>query len=372
VGTSPVGHAELAIVHDYLTTMGGAERVVVSMTRAFPGAPVFTALYEPASVTPELADGLDVRASPLNRFGLFRHNHRAAMPLLGATFARTRIDAEVVLCSSSGWAHGVSTPGRKVVYCYNPPRWVYQRREYAPLTKPLWWALAAGMHPYLLRWDRRAAASCERYVAISSIVAERIRRAYGREAEILPPPSTFDPCGPQHTINGLEPGFFLSVGRLIGHKNLAAVVAAFTELPELQLIVVGEGPERQRLGAVAPRNVRFTGRVDDDELRWLYAHCAGIVSASREDFGLTPLEAAAFGKPSVLLRWGGFLDTMIDGQTATFFDVAAPAAIVPAVRRAATEGWDEQAIMENAQRFSEPRFEERLRAIVAEELGELR
>lgn len=370
MGTSLVDSAKIALAHDYLTTIGGAERVVLSMTRAFPGAPVFTALYEPSLVIPELAAGLDIRPSPLNRWAFLRHNYRAAAPFLGVTFERIRIDADVVLCSSSGWAHGVSTSGRKVVYCHNLARWLYQIREYTPRNKPLWWAMAAGMHPYLLRWDRRAAASCHRYIANSSIVAQRIRRVYARDAEVLPPPTSFDPFGPRRAAAGLDAGFFMSVGRLVVHKNTAPMIEAFAALPDLRFVIVGDGPERARLTAAAPPNVRFAGQVRDDELRWLYANCAGLVSASREDFGLTPLEAAGFGKPSVLLRFGGFLDTMVDGETAVFFDRPEPAPIAAAVRRVATECWNEPAIRENAERFSVPRFEHRLRAIVTEELRE--
>ncbi|MCU1456289.1 MAG: glycosyl transferase family 1 [Actinomycetia bacterium] len=371
VDRTKVDQAKIAIVHDYLTVIGGAERVVLSMIHTFPKAPIYTSLYEPKTIIPELASGHDIRASVLNRVGLFRRNHRTAMPILGPTFSRIKIDADVVLCSSSGWAHGVQTSGRKLVYCHNPARWLYQRTEYLQQGNRLWWLMATGMHPYLRRWDRAAAASCDRYVANSSIVAERIRNAYSIDAEVLPPPTSFESTGPLRAVSGLEAGFFLSPGRLMGHKNTAALVEAFAaHLPDLQLVIVGVGPEGERLAAGAPPNVHFTGQVDDDELRWLYANCTALISASREDFGLTPLEAACFGKPSVLLRYGGFLDTMVDGETAVFFDQPEPAAIAIAVIRARTESWDQAAIRENAQRFSTPRFQERLRAIVAEELRE--
>ncbi len=359
----------VAIAHDYLTTVGGAERVVFSMTQAFPDAPVYTSLYEPLAVLPELASGLDVRASPLNRVTLLRRNHRMAMPLLAATFNRIHIDADVVLCSTSGWAHGVTTPGRKIAYCHNPARWLYQRREYTANGKPLWSAMAIAIRPYLVRWDRMAAASCDRYIANSSTVAERVRRAYGRDAEVLPPPATLDPEGERRAVLDLDPGYFLSVGRLMSHKNTGDLIRAFAGLPRCQLVIVGDGPDYQRLAASLPRNVRMLGPVGDDRLRWLYANCAALVSASREDYGLTPLEAAGFGKPSVLLRYGGFLDTMVDGETAFFFDSSDPTAIAGAVRRAAKECWSDRAIRENAQRFSLPRFEDRLRDIVNEETG---
>ena len=367
-----LSHARVAIAHDYLTTVGGAERVVLSLLRAFPDAPLFTSLYEPDRVMPELASGLDIHVGPLNQSSMLRKNYRAAMPLLGAATNRVHVDADVVLCSSSGWAHGISTSGRKVVYCYNPARWIYQRGEYAPMRKPLWWLMAAAMHPYLVRWDRKAARSCNRYIAISSIVARRIKRAYGVDATVLPPPTTLDASGRQETVDGIEPGYILCVGRLVPHKNLGELTAAFAEMPEMRLVVVGDGPERERLVAGATRNVTFTERVSDEQLRWLYANCQGLVSASPEDFGLTPLEAATFGKPAVLLRFGGFLDTMREGETAVFFGTPQPPEIVRAVRTLASERWDTAAIEANAGRYSPARFEHELQTIIDEELRAVR
>jgi glycosyltransferase involved in cell wall biosynthesis len=358
----------IALAHDYLSTIGGAERVVLSMIRAFPGAPLYTSLFEPELVDPEFRTGVDIETSSLNRFRALRRNYRIALPVMAPAISRMHVDADVLLVSSSGWAHGISNTGKKVVYCHNPPRWVYQRREYAPLSKPLWWATALGLHPYLHRWDRRAERSCDRYIANSSIVARRIETFYGRSAEILPPPSAFDPGGPRQAIAGLDGGFYLTVGRLIGHKNTRALVEAFSSLPDHRLVVAGDGPERASLEASAPANVRLVGRVSDAELRWLYANSAGLVSASPEDFGLTPIEAAAFGTPSVLLRFGGFMDTMVEDETATFFAAPRPEAIADAVRRAARQSWDTHAIEQNALRFSADRFESRLLEIVREEM----
>jgi glycosyltransferase involved in cell wall biosynthesis len=359
----------VALAHDYLTTVGGAERVVLSMAHTFPDAPIYTSLYEPDLVAPELRHGLDIRPSSLNRWGPLRRNYRLALPLMAPTFDRVVVDADVVLVSSSGWAHGLRTAGRKIVYCHNPPRWVYQRRDYAPPGRPMWWAVALALHPYLVRWDKRAERTCHRYLANSSIVAERIRQFYGREAEILPPPTAFEPTGEQEAVQGLDAGFFVTVGRLIGHKNVASVVEAFASVPDQRLVVVGDGPERERLATLASSNVHFTGTVDDAQLRWLYANSTALVSASREDFGLVPLEAAAFGKPSVLLRFGGFLDTMDEDRTAVFFDRPDPTEISVAIRRAVDAGWDRTEITANVERFSAPRFARRLREIVDEELS---
>jgi glycosyltransferase involved in cell wall biosynthesis len=151
------------------------------------------------------------------------------------------------------------------------------------------------------------------------------------------------------------------VARLSGYKHVDAVVEAFARLPRERLVVVGDGPERPRLQQRAPANVRFLGTVADDRLRWLYANCRALVAASYEDFGLTPLECAAFGRPSAVLRWGGYLDTFVEGVTGVSFPVPEPAAIRAAVHELRHTGADAQALRTHAARYSESGFVEELR-----------
>lgn len=348
----------VAIVHDYLTQRGGAERVVLSMLKAFPGAPVYTSLYEPDSTFPEFADQ-DVRPMWTNRLGLLRADHRRGLPLYPLAFSRLRFEPtlDVVLCSSSGFAHGVRTTARKVVYCHSPARWLYDQAPtyLAGWPGPLRLACAAAA-PALRRWDRQSADSADQYLANSSVVAASVHAVYGREASVLPPPVQVDVTGEQQVMLGLEPGFMLCVGRLLAYKNVAAVVAAFLSLPNSTLVVVGEGPERERLVASSPPNVTFAGRVSETQLRWLYANCSGLVSASFEDFGLTPIEAGAFGKPVAVLRGGGFLDTVIEGTTGVFFDTPDPQSIAVGVGHLLAKAWDKTSLVAHASNFSEEGF----------------
>ena len=281
------------------------------MLKTFPGAPLYTALYEPESTFPEFADH-DVRPLWTNRSALLRRDHRRGLLVYPLAFSGLTVDADVTLCSSSGFAHGARTTGRKVVYCYTPPRWLYdQAGTYlagwpAPVA-----AVVRTLGPALRRWDKRAAATADAYLTSSTVVQDRIRDAYGIEAEIVSPPVPAAVSGPQRAVTGIEPGFMLCVSRLLSYKNVNAVVEAFEELPQKRLVLVGDGPERDALGRTHGSNVSLLGRVDDTELAWLYANCAGVVCASYEDFGLTALEAAACGKPVVALRAGGFLDTVV-------------------------------------------------------------
>jgi glycosyltransferase involved in cell wall biosynthesis len=356
----------VALVHDYLTQRGGAERVVLSMLKAFPGAPLYTSLYDPKRTFPKFAEA-DVRTLPLNRIAPLCRRHRFALPLLAHAFSSLEVSADVVLCSSSGWAHGVRARGRKIVYCYSPARWLYHPESYRGGGHRGARAAITILRPYLLRWDRQAAASAHRYLTLSSAVRDRIRDVYGIEAEVLPPPHGIDATGPRRMVDGVEPGFLLCVSRLLPYKNVAAVVSAFSIPGTDRLVVVGSGPEEGRLRAGANGRVRFLGSVSDAELRWLYANCLGVVSASYEDYGLTPLEAGAFGKPAAVLRWGGFLETVLEGATGVFFDAPEPAAIRTALQQLMRESWSPAEIRAHADTFSEERFLRRLREIADEE-----
>ncbi|MGI8684394.1 MAG: glycosyltransferase [Acidimicrobiales bacterium] len=357
----------VAIAHDYLTQRGGAERVLLSMLGAFPDAPLHTSLYRPTGTFPAFASA-DVRTLPIDRFGLLRRHHRLAFPFLASSFSSQTVDADVVLCSSSGWAHGIRTTGRKVVYCYSPARWLYYGDTYLGggrklLAGPALAAARAG----LVRWDRRNAASAGCYLTSSTVVRDRIQDTYGIEAEVLPPPHSLDTSLPQRAVPTVEPGFFLIVARLLAYKNVGTVVSAFDALADQRLVVVGTGPEIARLRRLAGPNVTFAGQVHDDELRWLYANCTAVISAGYEDYGLTPIEAAAFGRPAVVLAAGGFLDTVVEGETGVFFEEPCPAAVAGAVREVLATSWSEAAVKAHAGHFGEAAFRRRLRQVV---LGE--
>ena len=360
----------VAIVHDYLTQRGGAERVVLALAGAFPGATIHTSFYAPGETFPQFAD-LDVRTMPMNRVGFLRDHHRLALPVLAPAFSRLRVDADVAVCSSTGWAHGASVSGRTVVYCHSPARWLWVKDQYLPpgssFSKR---ATIAALERPLRKWDVRAARRADRYLVNSTLIRDRVERAYGIEAEILPPPFSLPVDGPQRApIAGLEPGFFVCVSRLLPYKNVRQVVEAFAALPDQRLVVVGSGPDEAAVRAAAGGNVSFAGTVGDEELAWLYSHAAGLVAASYEDFGITPLEAAAFGVPVAALRWGGFLDTVREGDTGVFFDQPEAAPIRDAVVSLLNRSWDRAGLVAHASTFSEARFASRMQAVVEEELA---
>ncbi|WP_375484355.1 glycosyltransferase [uncultured Jatrophihabitans sp.] len=366
----------VALAHDYITQRGGAERVALELARAFPEAPLFTTLYNPESTFPEFSD-VDVRASWLNSIKPLRNWHRMSMPALASVVSNTTIEAELTLASSSGWAHGYSCSGTKVVYCHAPARWLYQGSRYFGVdnaSNPLSWRRVArsgsevGLRR-LRKWDARSALGAERYIANSTATRNAIWRAYGVDSEIVFPPTTLGP-GTAEPVQKLDGGFVLCVARLLPYKNVDLVVSAVQSQPGIQLVVVGEGPYRRVLEEqIDGDQVRLLGRVSDEHLRWLYANCSILVAASHEDFGLSPLEAAAFGRPTVALRAGGYLDTIRDGVSGIFFDEVAPASLSRAITQALAMNWDEAQIKAHAESFSPVVFRSRIRQIVTDELS---
>lgn len=375
----------VALAHDYATQRGGAERVALVMALAFPGAPMYTTLYHAAGTFPEFGE-VDLRTSAINRIGLLRRHHRLALPLLASAVSSQHVDAEVLLASSSGWAHGYRGAGRTVVYCHAPARWLYQQDRYLGawsgadraaerLRGAMTGATIHALTPALLRWDRRAAARADLYLANSTVTQRAIRAAYGIDAEVVPPPPALMPVGDERPVAGIDPGYVLCVARLLPYKNVDVVIEAAL-LTGKRLVVVGDGPDRARLDALARTGngtrsgsaaVTLLGRVDDPELRWLYRHASLLVAASYEDYGLSPLEAAAFGRPAVVLRDGGYLDTVVENVTGLFFDAPEPHLVADALEQANGHPWNDGALSSHVEAFAIPRFVGRLREVVEEQ-----
>ncbi len=385
VGNSAIDQpGAVAIVHDYLTQRGGAERVVLAMHRAFPAAPIYTSLYEPDLTFPEFRD-VDVRPSYLNRSQLLRRHHRLALPLLAHTFSKIEVDEKIVLCSSSGWAHGIHTTGTKLVYCHCPARWLYKRADYfrksqdvrnerrhpATSLDEIHTSFVFGnslraVTPILRRWDRRAAASASAYYTNSSAVSDEISSVYGIRALIISPPPLCDVDGPVEKPRTLaNDGYFLVVSRLLPYKNLDRILSVFAERPDLELVVVGTGPLEKTLQQSATPNINLLGNVSDSELRWLYEHARALIAPAFEDYGLTPLEAASFGKPTIALKKGGYLETVSEGTSGYFFENLDVSSVSGAIDRLIEHPIDRDEIRDHASRFSEERFVSTLRQQVS-------
>jgi glycosyltransferase involved in cell wall biosynthesis len=360
----------VAIAHDYLTQRGGAERVVLALLRAYPDATVHTLLYDADATFPEFRDARVV-TSPLNRIALVRRHHRVGLPVLASAASRMRVYADVTVVSTSGWAHGFDIRGRSVVYCHNPARWLYQPEDYlggSTLSVPA--LTLRSLSPALRRWDRSAMLRHDRHLANSSVVRDRMRARYGIEADVVFPPAVIASTGGgQEPVGPFDPGFHLLVSRLLPYKNVDKAVAAFRGLPGERLLVVGRGPEEERLRRHLPDNVAIVSDISDDQLRWAYRQCAALVAPSIEDLGLTPLEAGAYGKPTLALRYGGYLDTVAEGVTGLFYESVEPTAIAAAVEAARRTTWHADVIRGHARQFGESTFRAHVSAAVDDALA---
>lgn len=354
-----IAYDGVVVAHDYLTQHGGAERVALELAGQLDADAILTSVYRPDQTFAHAAD-FDVHEIDSALLRPFASDPRKALPFLARAWSHVPpVEADAVVCSTSGWAHGlrVAEGTFKVVYCHNPARWLYQREDYTRGASIAVRSALAVLSPSLRRWDATAALSADVYLANSSVVADRIRRVYGIEAQVVHPPISIDAQGPQEAVDGLDDGFFLTVARPRGYKGTEVLREAFRRMPGEQLVVVGASDHD------APANVRSLGEVSEAQLRWLYSRARALTSVSHEDFGLTPLEANAFGTPSLVLRAGGFLDSTDEGVSGSFIASDTVEAVVDAVR-AFPDSWSRDTVSRHAARFSAEAFGKRMREIV--------
>lgn len=359
----------VALAHDYLNQYGGAERVLEQLHDFYPDAPIYTSIYD-RDVMPAAYRSWDIRTSFMQGLPLVSKHHQSylmAYPIAFESFDLAAYD--VVISNSSAFCKGVITSPHTlhISYCLTPMRWVWRYRDYVERERlgPMARMLLPPLIHYLRLWDAGAASRVDRFIAISTAVAARIKKYYRRDAAIIHPPVDTRRFG-AHTNGG---DFYLTVARLIPYRRIDLVVEAFRELG-LPVVVVGDGRDRARLQARAPKNVEFVGRVDDDTLRELYASCRAYLFPAEEDFGIAPVEAQAAGRPVVAYAAGGSLDTVVDGETGVFFREQTPEALANAVRRLESLSLDADRIRANAARFSTEVFRDRFTAYVAEAYSE--
>jgi len=348
--------AQVALIHDWLNQIGGAEYVLETLVEMFPGAPVFTSMYA-ADKMPAAYRNWDIRTTFMQGLPAVTRKHQMYMPVYPLAFERIDLGGyDLILSNKSGFCHGVRPPAnaRHVCYCLAPTRFLWQYENYAAresLGKAVDLALRPLLGP-LRRWDYAAAQRVDHFIAISREIQERIRRFYGRESVVIYPPvdverfrSAREPVG----------DYFLAGGRLIPYKRTDLAVAACSELG-LRLLVFGDGRDRAALERMAGPSVTFLGRVPAAELARLYAGAKAFTFPGQEDFGIAPLESQAAGRPVIAYAGGGSLETVNAGETGEFFDSPTVASLQAVLARFDPAAYSPAACRRNAERFREERF----------------
>lgn len=321
-------------------------------------------MYWPDRMSPAIR-GMDVRTSFMQRLPLVTRRHQPYLPVYPLAFESFDLsEFDLVISNSSAFCKGVVTQPRTlhICYCLTPMRWVWGYRSYVErerLGRVARLALPAVISQ-LRAWDVATAQNVDRFVGISRAVAERIRKYYRREAAVIYPPVS---CGSFEPRPGQAGDFYLVASRLVPYKRIDLAVDAFTRLG-LPLKVVGSGRDEAALRSRAGGNVEFLGRVGDAELRDLLARCRAFLFPGEEDFGITPLEANASGRPVVAYAGGGALDTVDEGLSGVFFREQTPEALADAVREVERRAWDPAAIRRHAERFDTGVFRQQMTAFV--------
>lgn len=345
----------IALVHDYLNQRGGAERVFAHIAQAWPEAPIYTALYD-ERIVGDLFAQRRVRPSGLARIPFANQYFRALAPLYPRAFEDFDLsEFDAIVSSTTSWAKGVRVPPGAIHVCYinTVSRFAFARDEYVP-------RYARPFVARLIEWDRAAAQRPTRFVANSRNVADRIRKFYGRDADVLHCPVDLN----RFTVGSGVGDYFLVASRLLPYKRIDLAIRA-ASLANVPLLVAGGGPDEQRLRRLAQgTTTTMLGFVSDARLNELVGNARAAIVPGEEDFGLVPLESAAAGRPTIAYRSGGALETIVDGETGVFFDHSSAESLAAAIRAFDALRFDARRLRTHAERFSPAQFIDKLRTIV--------
>ena len=352
----------VAIVHYWLVGMRGGEKVLEELCLMYPQADIFTHVYDPAR-TSDVIKRHKITTTFIGRLPFARKLYQKYLPLMPSALEELDLTGyDLVISSESGPAKGVITHPNAlhVCYCHSPMRYLWdQYHTYRANAGRLTRLVMSLTMPMLRAWDVASSAHVDRFVANSSFIARRVAKVYRRDSVVISPPVDLDAFA-------IEPAptrdFYLTTGQLVPYKRVDLAVSACTRLG-LRLVVVGTGSETARLRAMAGPNVEFRGWTSNEELRALYANCRALLFPGEEDFGIVPLEAMASGRPVIAFRSGGALDTVVEGETGTFFDRQTVDDLAGAMIRfeELESSFDPRTVRSHAQRFGRTEFRAKLK-----------
>jgi len=366
---------KIALIHDYLISFGGAEKTFKVLTEIFPKAEIYTLFYN-KKIKKNFFSNTDIKTSFLQKFPEFlKKKYQLLLPFL--SIAAETLDFrefDVVISSSHSFAKGIITRPKTIhiCYCYSPTRYLWDM------------ARSKSLLHYFRIWDRQASERVDKFIAVSDTVKKRIKKYYRRDAEIIYPPVQF-PISFLHSQsenfqfpnkfpiskNQFPKEFYLIVSRLKKYKRIDLAVEAFNKLG-LELVIIGEGPEKRKLQRKAKKNIKFLGWQPDEVVTKHYKNCTAFIFPSEDDFGIAPIEAMSYGKPVLAFRKGGATETIIEGKTGEFFDWQHATVLADGIRRLRTnlKNYNSKFIRNHAKKFNRERFEREMKKFVEKMAGQ--
>ncbi len=352
---------KLAIVHDWLTNMGGAEQVVLNFKEIYKDAPIYTTFYNKENMDKKF-ETFDIKTSFLQKDKPVV-DHKKYFPLMPFAFQKFNMkDYDLILSSSSSCAKGVKK--RKdaihICYCHTPMRYAYEfKHEYTKDMNIIKKALVEVLLFFMRIWDKNNSKHVDYFIANSTIVKERIKKHYGRDSEVINPPVRCD----LFNISDVDGDYYLVMSRLVGYKRFDLAVQACSELNK-KLVVIGDGPEKERLEKLSNTNVQFMGRLPDQDVKKYMAECKALLFPGLEDFGIVPVEAQSCGRPVICYGVGGVMDSVIDGETGIYFQEQTVESLKEAILKFETMTFDKEKIRKHALKFDEKEFQKNIKNFI--------
>ncbi|HOZ36569.1 MAG TPA: glycosyltransferase [bacterium] len=355
----------IALVHDYLTQLGGAEKVLASLERVYANSPIFVLLYNKNKVG-DLFPEHKIRSTWLEYLPLAHRNYQWYLTLMPWAASRHCLKKyDIIISSASSFAKNIRVPEDcvHICYCHTPTRFLWhdagsyvEELNYPRLIKKI----IPLFLPRLRHLDFLAAQKVDSFIANSRVVQERIKKYYQRDSMVIYPPVNTD----FFSISNQPGNYYLAGGRLVAYKKYDLAIRAFNKLG-LPLKIFGVGPEQRRLQKMASKNIEFLGPVSDPVKKELYANCLAYINPQIEDFGITTIEAMAAGRPVIAFAGGGALETIIPGQTGEFFEEQNWESLAHRLLHFQPEKYQPSLIKEHASQFSTARFEQQIKNHIA-------
>ena len=360
---------KLAIVHDWLTNMGGAEQVIINFHEIYPDAPIYTTFYNPEKLDDKLKN-IDVRTSFLQGKKMVT-DHKKYFPLMPFAFESFNLkDYDVILSSSTSCAKGARKRKDALHICYinTPMRYAYEfKGEYLNGMNPIKKFLVNILLFFMRIWDKHNNKRIDYFIANSSEIKRRVKNTYNRDSVVINPPVR---CK-LFNISETDGDYYFIVSRFVPYKRFDLAVQACKELGR-KLVVIGDGPEREKMEKIADGdpNITFMGRQPDDVLKKYMSECKALLFPGLEDFGIVPVEAMACGRPVIAYGKGGALDTVIDGKTGILFKEQTVESLKEAILKFETMTFDKQEIRKHALEFDEEAFKKKIESFITNKIKE--